>query len=251
MPVQGRGGGSFREAGLKGRPLHILALLKLAALALLVPVCVSSCGIDTVILLYPPQDFSVPSKGFLDLSHQVENYDPLEGTSQSFKGYEIYYRAFDDADEASDEAALMVSKADEYSERPLAFWSYATDDRSFARMRLNNSGDIPLMKLDSTAAASEKSFYISMKSDSNWKLSDDGSLDLEVFRSIAEPSRLSFYKRTNFLTGDADYAGENNPSNLYFVFIAFAYGVDASTTGQAVYSIPFVIAEGVDFSPGL
>ncbi|HEY9055372.1 MAG TPA: hypothetical protein VIO60_11200 [Rectinemataceae bacterium] len=214
----------------------------------------ASCGIDTVLLLYPPEDFSsAGGAGILSLRHQIENYDPLEGASQSFKGYEIYYRAFDNVQTANEEAAQIAYQATLYSDRPLAFESYVSNTRSFYRMRLANLGDIPLAKMTAIEAASAKTYYVTMNAGSDWILSDDDALlSVPIFRNIAEPTRISFYKVANYRSGDRDYAGSDNPSTVYFVFIAFAYGQDRSTPGvAALFSEPFVIESGVTYSPGL
>lgn len=206
----------------------------------------SSCGLPKILYLYSPKDFALPSSNLLHLIHNTQNYDASEGSSQSFKGYEIYYRAYDATSAAKTAYNQLTSYAESFYNSPSNFLSSATSGLGFVRM-ISKASDgstsaPPLISVNSPALDSNYDIYLNSGADWNLKSNSvSPSLDFSVFRNDGRKS--SFYNLNDYTYADSsyDYSGESNPKQIYFVFFALSYGQDPTTIGQAVYSSPFLL----------
>jgi len=210
----------------------------------------SACGLPTYIYLYPPLDFFSPSANRLQIDHDINNYDSTEGANQSFKGYEIYYRAYDNATAAQTDINLLISNASIYSDYPTKFKLYAENTLHFVRLRIKENNSSPLISI-TNPSIDGISYYVYLNANSDWKL-NNGSVDTaSLARNIASQdfnSRYSFFSQANYQSGDADYEGANSPGTVYFAFFTIAFGSDSF---ESVYSDPSIISSPILYSPGL
>ncbi len=197
-----------------------------------------SCGLPKTIFLSQPGFSSTGAHQFV-LTHNIDNYDSSEGVNQSFKGYEIFYRAYDSDLAAQNAVISLQSNKSIYEDNPNQFMSTA-EALGFVRMKEDETSVKPLISINTPASSSTATLEINTTSD--WVISStDPNPDESFFvvRNITEATRRNFYKNANFLSLDtADYTGASNPSTIYFVFFAVAYGEDPEAIGQWVYSLP-------------
>ena len=215
-----------------------------------------SCGLPTAEYLFPPDDFS-SANGVLVIYHNKENID--EPTISSiFLGYEIYYRVFDDKNEAEQSyynirnmtSSNVIQTANYYQYYPLKHRISASGQYSL---------DIsPLIKKESLIKVSSNKYNLNMDTQGTWTLTDEGSntvIDSIVRNrsdtaSSADIVKADFYLSSEYKVGDRDYAGTiSSPSSVYIVFFAFAYGFDPSTM-KNVYSDPVILEPSVEYIPG-
>jgi len=212
-----------------------------------------SCGLPTAEYLYPPDDLS-SGGGALVIDHNKENIDE-PAISSLFLGYEIYYRIFDDQNDATQsydnisnmKSSNVIQTANYYKYYPLKHRILASGQFSL---------DIsPLIKVSSNTYTK---YYLNMNSQGTWTLTNDKDSNIVIdsivrsrsdTASSAEIGNADFYLRSEYKVGDRDYAGTNpSPSSVYIVFFAFSYGFDPSNM-KNVYSDP-VILEPVEYIPG-
>ena len=217
-----------------------------------------SCGLPTAEYLFPPDDFS-SANGVLVIYHNKENID--EPTISSiFLGYEIYYRVFDDKNEAEQSyynirnmtSSNVIQTANYYQYYPLKHRISASGQYSL---------DIsPLIKKESLIKVSSNKYNLNMNTQGTWTLTDEGSntvIDSIVRNrsdtaSSADIVKADFYRSSEYKVGDRDYAGTNSVTpggSVYIVFFAFAYGFDPSTM-KNVYSDPVILEPSVEYIPG-
>ncbi len=205
------------------------ACLLLGFLALL-----QACGISTLVYLEPPAIFVSNSQ--ISVRNNSGNYFPSEGSSQTFKGIEIYYRVFKERTAAETAFANLNSYASQYQNYPDYFMSTAIN-AGFTRMRRRSDRNRPLISI---AANNTGLYTVSLTS---WDLSDDANNVLfSVVRDIpADSSRLAFQER-NFQADDDDYQGETwiGGGPFYIVCFAVSFGEDSSgsSIGAPIYSVP-------------
>lgn len=206
-------------------------------------VLISSCGLPKTLYLSPP-DFSSSGDNLLVLTHTIDNYDASEGLNQSFKGYEIYYKAYASYSLAENAVASLQTSMSTYSSNPTQFMNIA-DDLGFVRIRRESTSAKPLITIAAPDSDAWAQVQIPSVLDSrDWELTTtnpSSASPIPVFRSILDQTRWSFYDTRNFHEGDADYSGASDPSNLHFVFFAVAYGKDPEATWQDIYSLPDTI----------
>jgi hypothetical protein len=220
----------------------------------------SACGLPTYIYLYPPTDFfNTGSSGstLLELDHNAQNYDSSEGSNQSFRGYEIYYRVFDTTSAATSAVSTLSSQASAYYKDPDSFMTWA-NGASYVRLRNVTTNLSPLISLTASAAASDQAYYVNLDDlmatvSGSWTLynvtdADTSSAHVVLRRNISEALRSDFQTAANYHTNDEDYTGSSNPSMVYFVFFAVAYGWDDSNFTE-VYSVPAIISNYVSYTP--
>jgi hypothetical protein len=226
----------------------------------------TTCGIETVTTLQPPL-FTNPSNNLLSLTHNTSNSD-----SNSLKGYEIYYRAFqtqtnaDAARTAIEQAtatttsspetvlALMVSSgftrmydANGYDgangTRPL-FAVASSEITTAVTYQLILDSTIPPsfdVTLSGSPAPSSSvvSYWYYTRSPSYSNLTSASKV--AVSRSISTPSSPVSFESTYSPT-DVDYngtTGEGPSSPFFYVFFAVAYGLDTSSGSFSfLYSFP-------------
>ena len=214
-----------------------------------------SCGLPTTEYLYPPAIFS-STGGVLVIEHDKRNIDEPD-VSSIFQGYEIYYRVFDDQNEAEQSyydirnmtSSNVIQTANNYQYYPLKHRIFASGQFSLDISPLIKAND------DNTYYAK---YNLNMDTQGTWTLTDEGSnpvIDSIVRNrsdtaSSADIVKADFYLSSEYKVGDRDYAGTiSSPSSVYIVFFAFAYGFDPSTM-KNVYSDPVIILEPIEYSPG-
>jgi len=249
-------------------------LLALVVSSVVVILSLTTCGIETVTTLQPPL-FTNPSNNLLSLTHNTSNSD-----SNSLKGYEIYYRAFqtqtnaDAARTAIEQAtatttsspetvlALMVSSgftrmydANGYDgangTRPL-FYVSASEITTAVTYQLyldSSSSSSPNVTLTLSGGSSPlystgfSSWYFtrSVAIPTTWHVS--------ISRSISTSgSPMSF--ESMYAPTDVDYngPGQGGGSSLYFVFFAVAYGLDTSSGSFSfLYSFPTSLYTSIQY----
>lgn len=235
----------------------ILFILSTVAISLFM----ASCGLPTVTYLYPPVYFSVDNSG-IAVKNDSNNYDASEGSAQTYKGIEIYYRVYSSSTAAASTITSLNSLASTYSDEPDSFMSAATGTYKFSRLRNTYISTAPLIPI---GASDESRFYLTFSSTADWSLTDedgnlltdgDGNDVSQVTRTLdSNPnlSSLSFFDK-DFNVGnasiDSDFAGSASTSSsdtVYIVFFSVSYGLDQSTVGQTVYSAPSIATSPVEY----
>jgi len=211
---------------------------------------VAGCGLPTVAYLYPP-DMDV-NNTIISIQNDSRNYESSEGSSQTYRGVEVFYRVFQNETSASTITATLNDYLGTYSDNPDGFINLVTGSTyKFGRLRNSNNRSQPLIPID---ASDGSTFYIQLKdfnSASDWILTDSnnvplssGSVDIShIIRTLdSSSSETSFYKK-DFKASDDDYSGSTGSvtDTYYIIFFAVSYGIDQATVGQTVYSIPNTI----------
>jgi hypothetical protein len=221
----------------------------------------SACGLPTYIYLYPPTDFfntgSSESPLLLELDHDSQNYDSSEGSDQSFRGYEIYYKVYDSETAANSAVSTLSSQASTYYKDPDSFMTWA-NGANYVRLRNETTNVSPLISLTAMEAESDQSYYVNLDDldvdvPGSWTLynvsdANTPSAHIVLRRNISETSRSDFQTASNYHSGDEDYTGSNDPSKVYFVLFAVAYGYDVSNFSD-VYSVPAYITSWFSYTP--
>jgi len=230
---------------------HARSIVICLAFALLA----AGCGLPTVAYLYPP-DMSVDS-AVIRVANDSRNYESSEGTSQTYKGIEIFYRIYQNENSAS----AMVSTTlpdlvDSYADNPDSLMNLLTGSSyKFSRLRNSYSRSEPLIPID---ASDESSFYINISSTADWVLTDDSSIPLLdsssndisiIVRTLDSTSSDVRFFEKDFNSGDDDYNGTTGSGSdtYYIVLFSVSYGLDQSTIGQTVYSMPYIPTSYVEY----
>lgn len=196
----------------------------------------SGCGLPKIAYLYPPALMTVSGSQF-SVKNNPLNFDPAEGGSQTYKGIEIFYRIFPTETAAGDMRTALAGERNIYDGRPAAFMDRVQSTHKFLRLRAAAGSTKPLV----TIAANDEKLYTVATSD--WKLRDDADIVLaDVQRNLeSNPNASSaVFADRQFRKGDPDYAGETTNGTVYIVLFAVSYGIDQSTVGQEVYSMPYI-----------
>lgn len=208
-----------------------ISLLGLSVLFL----CLFGCGLPTVTYLYPPIDMTV-NDTIVSVQNDARNYEASEGSSQTFRGLEIFYRVYQNEASAAASLATLNSLADTYSSDPESFIAAATNDTyKFLRLRSSATKGAPLLSID---ASDSSDYYLNLNLDSDWTLSNG----LTIIRNLdTSTSYTSFYLK-DFVSGDDDFNGSTilSTDTVYIVFFSVSYGVDQTTVGETVYSLPTI-----------
>jgi len=216
----------------------------------------AGCGLPTVAYLYPPMGMDVKNS-VISVANDSRNYESSEGTSQTYKGIEIFYRIYQNENSAS----AMVSTTlpdlvDSYADNPDSLMSLLTGSSyKFSRLRNSYSRSEPLIPID---ASDESSFYINISSTADWLLTDDSntplldssSNDISIMvRTLDSTSSDVRFFEKDFNAGDDDYNGTTGSSSdtYYIVLFSVSYGLDQSTIGQTVYSMPYIPTSYVEY----
>ena len=237
--------GEGKEKGIRFLLQPIAALLIIN-----IYIIMTSCGLPTTDYLYTPRDF-YSGVGTLVLEHDTKNIDEL---SSIFLGYEIYYRIFDNQDDAeisratisSMKSSNIIQTANNYKYFPL-------------KHRISKSGQFsldisPLIKVSNNTYTK---YYLNIKPQETWTLTyEDSEIVIDSIvrnrsdtASSAEIECADFYLSSEYKVNDRDYAGSSPPEKaVYIVFFAFAYGFDTSTM-RNVYSDPLILDDPVEYDP--
>jgi hypothetical protein len=221
---------------LRGKGAYSIYINKI--LIFLPAIFLYGCGISTTVYLYPPQDFSVSSTSSeISIKNNGSNYEPSEGSKQTFLGIDIYYRIFQNRGDADTGLSQLISSADTYDGNPDAFINYA-ETQGFYYMRKALISTRPTIEIAPVDARDSSLYTISV---SSWKLDDS----ILLLRNI---NRLeNSFSEKNFVTSDPDYEGDDSTERgtFYMVLFAVSYGVD--TIGAAVYSDPVIATTILEF----
>lgn len=210
--------------------------LRLLLLPFLVA-ALSGCGLPTVTYLYPPQNFFFSGSATISVQNDSRNHEASEGTSQTFKGIEIFYRIYQDSAAASSMLSILGNLSQSYDGNPDRFMAAATGNTyKFVRLRNLNDQIQPLIPIND--ATDESIYSIDLNGTSDWVLTNTSA---KIIRTISTVSNKSFFSR-DFRTDDDDYSGTTASagSTYYVVFFAVSYGQDQVTVGQNVYSMPAI-----------
>lgn len=208
------------------------SLCKITILALGLALSLLSCGISTTAYLYSPLTFSV-TQADISISNDGANYEPSEGSNQTFLGIDIYYRIFQNRPDAVIVHEQLISAGDRYDGNPDAFMD-STETSGFYHMRKASNSAQPSV----TIAANDYSLHTI--STTSWKFDDS----VQLVRNISRPENS--FPEKNFDAGDQDYKGNASiGGTFYMVLFAVSYGQD--TIGAPVYSDPVVATSILQF----
>jgi hypothetical protein len=227
----------------RGGPSRGASALALAFLAsgLALSSSLISCGLETVKVYATPSLSS--SGGLITLTHNAAN----DADADTFLGYEVYYRAYQDSSAASADISTMATVIGGDNATPESciakleslkfhrFYDYLGQDKR------------PLFDIDIAT-----SFNIYLPTNAGWYVDefpkgppDDTS---PICRAISSSDSVVPFNST-YASTDADYSGSTISSGtLYFAFFAIAYGFDFSSTFKDIYSLPASIGTPIEFS---
>lgn len=218
-------------------------LLCAAATVLALSIVLSGCGLENI-PYYDPPIFSYDGTILT-----LRDNGNVSADDSSFKGYEVFYRVYTSSGTAESIQETLTTYAASVTDgdmEPDTFMTYA-ENLGFVRMRRGSDSSAPLI-----APTDTSNYYIQLPQDQDWYIWQDGvSAQTAVARTISSTSRLSFYKASNYNSGDADFAGTATPSTgttLYFVFFAAGYWINTEDL-TANYGAPEV-ADFVSYTPG-
>jgi len=195
----------------------------------------SGCGISTTAYLYPPASLVV-SGSQITVQNDGANYEPSEGSNQTFLGIDIYYRIFQNSSVAESRRNQLSSWSAMYDGNPDSFISSA-ESAGFRVMRKTSTSSRPTIAL---ADASDESLHTIITS--TWIL--DGGV--QVVRDGYTSPKRDFSEKI-FSSTDQDYEGADSSGvgTFYIVLFVVSYGED--TIGAAVYSDPVVATSILEF----
>jgi hypothetical protein len=249
------------RAARKARPLRFFIFSALTCLSL------TTCGLETVTTFQPPS-FIYSGQNQLILTHNTVN------NGSSMKGYEIFYRAFDNAQAALTARTTIETAASSVSATPDScvgllrstgfspiFDTYGNDGPNNLEPLFTvlpsevNTAVSYTIWLDSSLPPStvgDSAQPVQNPAPNNqtvayWyytRSTLSTSVHVGITRS-ASTSSLPKSFESNYGLSDSDYAGSGAGSNstIYFVFFAVAYGIDPSsaTSFNPIYSLPVTL----------
>lgn len=216
----------------------------IAAIALLT----SSCGIDTFVYLYPVnQLLNSPSE--TDMVNNFFNFktsDEDNNSSDYFKGYEIYYRIYNDkATRGSDVSAISA-----YNDaNPTTALTTLINTYKYSRMVYTGKvTDTPLLdRADTNRVISIRiTDYFSYKASFSEDGSNDGSGSLGIpLRTLNDGTKTVSFDYSSIKSGDGDvrYSSSSGTDVWYVQAYVVAYGYDESY--KPYYSSLFNLAHVV------
>jgi hypothetical protein len=202
----------------------------------------TACGLEEDVTYYSPPDFAYAGN-IVTLRHNSSNDD------ESFRGYDIYYRAFYSEAEANTARSSIESATNSTSSTPESVLSLLTSN-GFKKVFLAAQPDatpIPLLE------EGPKTFYFYLSNDSpstNWYFStSQNPSHIEIVRgtgngdSFNEPYRV----------GDIDYGSSKDsvdPGETVFIdAFAIAYGYDLANM-KTTYSFPASLYQPIGGNSG-
>lgn len=225
-------------------------LLSVAPAVCALSFVLSGCGLENI-PYYDPPVFLSDGSTILTLRDNGN----VATDDSSFKGYEVFYRAYTSSGTAESIQETLTTYAASVVDgdmEPDSFMTYA-ENLGFVRMRRLSDTAAPLI-----APTDTSNYYIQLPQSQDWYIWQDGSsTQTSVARTISSTTRLSFYIASNYHGSndtngsDADFAGTATPSTgttLYFVFFAAGYWINTEDL-TANYGAPEV-ADFVSYTPG-
>jgi hypothetical protein len=206
--------------------------------------------------LFTPTELTV-DEATIKITHNIRNYEVSEGSSQSYKGLEVFYHVYDTQERAQIVLDTLRSYQSTYADNPDSFMKVAKGSSfGFQRLRNTLSLSVPLIPVDDPQ--NEQSYYIDIKTNNYWVINDDASIPLtegsqdisKIIRNISNRSAVGFHEK-DFLVGDSDYtqSGSSSPSTVYIVCFAVSFGTDLNTLGAELYSDPAIGSRIISYTP--
>lgn len=209
-----------------------------------VAIALGGCGLETI-TIYSAPTFVKYGYVNLTLTHNLSNNDT------GFRGYDIYYRAYDKQADADAALLTIENAADLVSATPESCLNLLQSS-GFTRIYDANgfdgvNGIRPVFYVGASELSSSVVYNLYLDtsaSSANWyyvrtpNVASAPSSALSRSTSISG-SPVSF--ETAFSHNDADYSGSGaaSHSTIYFVFFAVGYGVSANANSFSnVYSLP-------------
>lgn len=229
------------------RSAHALALI-----GLLFASVSSSCGLDTFVYLFPvSQLLNSPSE--VDPQNNFFKFrtsDEDNGGNVYFKGFEVYYRIYNDAVVRDSDRTAINAYNDA---NPTTALLTLVSTYKYSRMaHTNRQTDIPLIQ----AAPSNRDISIRLTdyqtNDASYSEdgSNDGSGSLGVpQRTLNDGTTLKSFKYADIGTGDGDvrYNSAVSHDTWYVQAYVVAYGYDESY--KPYYSSLFSLSHSVVLKP--
>ena len=206
-----------------------------------------SCGLPTSDYLYPPAGFSSPSGNLVQLVHDTRN---IYEVAELFRGYDIYYRIFDNRDDAIDSSIYLSEYLTSGN-----ITSIASSQGYYVLVKYDkNNALVDTAPLIPVSDNSYDYFDLNLKSSERWTItSEDETTIYSIVRDkkTATSTYADFYLSANYEKGDLDYESDgisdNDDGSVYIVFFAVAYGISSSLS--EIYSDPIVL-EPIPYAPG-
>lgn len=212
--------------------------------SLAVCVLLSGCGIPQFVFFAAPELSTVTElPATIDFVHDVEN------DSDSFLGYELYYKFYDPDDVPAYEAAFASDRNAIEAASPGAVVS-TLQSRSFFRIYSGIAGTSPTLTVPTADKATAFTFRISFADDAiptdvdataSWTAST--TFDATLLRDLTQ---LGTQSAVGFAPEDVDPSSDNDmptglgvpvSATIRMALVALAYGVDFETgTFATIYS---------------
>jgi hypothetical protein len=226
----------------RGGPSLGASALALAFLASGLALSLGSCGLETVKVYAAPSISS--SAGLITLTHNSAN----DADADTFLGYEVYYRAYQDSSSASADISTMATVIGGDNATPESciakleslkyhrFYNYLGQDKR------------PLFNVD---IATSFKIFLDQSTPVGWYVDEFSKTPIDtspICRAISSSETAVPFNST-YATTDSDYSGSTTITSgtLYYAFFAIAYGFDFSSLKE-IYSLPASIGTPVDFS---
>jgi len=242
-------GGQFSAAKKRvGHSKHHFLFLCLSAFVLLFSIF--SCGLPSAGYLYPTKGFFSSGASQIELVHNDKNIQSVNG----FLGYKVYYRIFEDKNNA-EESITALSELTNYN-----IATTAASLGYYALLKKEGTSYDPLIITHTDCESGYHIFYLNLNSAAPWDLKgDNGSPSLALLSKdgIYRSTHEDFSQKADYSAGDPDYSGTtSNPQQLYIVFFAVAYGKTSPI--DEIYSNPNdetagahdILYDPVTYSPG-
>ena len=239
------------------------ATLALCLAAVVLPLALCGCGIDTFVYLYPvTQLLNTPSSSsssndptynfFQFKTSDSENYNAY-GSDGYFKGFEVYYRIYNSSSTRSSDVSSIYTNNEN---NPTAAWTYLVNTKNYHRLvYTGRETGIPLIP----GASSDRTVSIRLFAQTVYTpyFSLDGSTDGSGSLGIPERTLDSgttyepFYDKNDATKkaivisstdDDVTYTSGSTDSYWYVQAYAVAYGYDEAYKPyySEVFSLGFV-----------
>jgi len=202
-----------------------------------------SCGLPTSDYLYRPADFSASGNNPVRLEHDTRNIDDSV-IKTLFKGYDIYYRIFDDETDAQSSSAKLSI---ELTSGNIA--QVASSEGYYVLVKDNDDDSVPLIPVSDNTY---RFFDLHLNSESRWTITaGENNITLYyILRNKSDSATEDFFLTDKYESNDHDYAGSgiSEGGSVHIVFFAVAYGISSSSIGSEIYSDPIVL-EPIQYTP--
>ncbi|MGB9684889.1 MAG: hypothetical protein ACPLYX_00130 [Rectinema subterraneum] len=217
--------------------------------ALLTSLLAFSCGLPTAgDYLDPPTNFFNSGSNNITLIHAGDN----NFASSNFLGYEIYYRLFENLEDAKKALSTILNLAANNPNNPDNFMQNVLNSPSipFHRMLklkvVLGQSDIDFSRpLLPAAGSTNAQFNLDL---TTWTVNNTPT---KIVRNKGDSSvdSADFSVSANYNSKDQDYTGSDSPQTVYIALFAVSYGISEDSLGNALYSEPVIIDAPVEYTP--